>query len=126
MTKIALDAMGGDFAPRETVQGGVLAVQDAEVLGMANHDLEVVLVGRKEDIEKELSHIGGYPKKSISIIDAREVVEMGKALPRPANKKGIHPSSAAPNSLKRGSDSHRFGGQFGGRNGRGLNDVWAH
>src|SRR5690242_5536720 len=77
--KIALDAMGGDLAPRETVQGGVLAVQDAEVLGMANHDLEVVLVGRKEDIERELSHIGSYPKKSISIVDAREVVEMGES-----------------------------------------------
>ncbi|HJT25024.1 MAG TPA: phosphate acyltransferase PlsX [bacterium] len=79
MIRIALDAMGGDFAPRETVLGGVLAVQDAEVLGMANHDLEIVLVGRKEDIEKELSQIGNYPKKAISIVDAREVVEMGES-----------------------------------------------
>ena len=76
--RIALDAMGGDAAPREIVQGAVLAVRDAEVLGMANHDLEIVLVGRKEDIEKELSHIGNYPRKSISIVDAREVVGMGE------------------------------------------------
>src|ERR1035441_3006266 len=76
--RIALDAMGGDAAPREIVQGGVMAVRDSEVLGMANHDLEIVLVGRQEDIEKELAHIGNYPRKSISIVNAREVVEMGE------------------------------------------------
>jgi len=48
--KIALDAMGGDDAPREIVLGAVLAVRDAEVLDMAKHDLEIVLVGRKEAI----------------------------------------------------------------------------
>ena len=77
--RIALDAMGGDFAPRETVQGAVLAVKDAEVLQLANHDLEIVLVGRQEDIEKELAHGPDYPKKSISILNAREVVEMGES-----------------------------------------------
>ncbi len=77
--KIALDAMGGDDAPREIVLGAVLAVRDAEVLDMAKHDLEIVLVGRKEAIEKELSNAGPYPQKSISIVDAREVVEMGES-----------------------------------------------
>ncbi len=77
--KIALDAMGGDHAPRDPVQGAVLAVRDAEVLGLANHDLEIVLVGRKEEVEKELAESGDYPKKSISIVDAREVVEMGES-----------------------------------------------
>src|ERR1700679_3825925 len=77
--KIALDAMGGDAAPREVVKGAVMAVQDAEVLKMANHDLEIVLVGRQEDIERELSSLGSYPKKSISIVNAREVVEMGES-----------------------------------------------
>ena len=77
--RIALDAMGGDSAPREIVKGAVMAVQDAEVLRMANQDLEIVLVGRQEDIEKELSHLGKYPKKSISIVNAREVVEMGES-----------------------------------------------
>ncbi|HEY5038327.1 MAG TPA: phosphate acyltransferase PlsX [bacterium] len=77
--KIALDAMGGDMAPRETVQGAVLAIRDAEVLGMSNHNLEMVLVGKKEEIEKELANAGDYPRKSISIVDAREVVEMGES-----------------------------------------------
>jgi glycerol-3-phosphate acyltransferase PlsX len=77
--KIALDAMGGDHAPKETVQGAVLAVRDFEVLGLAQQNLEVVLVGRKEDIERELAHANSYPKKSISIVDAREVVEMDES-----------------------------------------------
>jgi phosphate acyltransferase len=77
--KIAIDAMGGDLAPRETVLGGVMSVKDREVLDLAGHDLEIVLVGRKEVIEKELGQAGDYPAKSISIVDAREVVEMGES-----------------------------------------------
>ncbi|HTA77490.1 MAG TPA: phosphate acyltransferase PlsX [bacterium] len=77
--KIALDAMGGDHAPKETVLGAVMAVRDAEVLGLANQNLEVVLVGRKEDIERELAQAGDYPKKSISVVDAREIVGMGES-----------------------------------------------
>lgn len=67
------------MAPREPVLGSVMAVRDREVLELANHDLEIVLVGRKEDIERELSRAPEYPPKSISIVDAREVVEMGES-----------------------------------------------
>jgi len=77
--KIALDAMGGDKAPRETVHGAVMAVKDHEILGLAKKDLQVVLVGRKEDIERELATAGDYPKDSISIIDAREIVGMDES-----------------------------------------------
>jgi len=76
--KIALDAMGGDHAPRETVQGALLAVRDAELLQMAP-DLQVVLVGRKEDIEKELAGVSDAIRKSLPVLDAREVVEMGES-----------------------------------------------
>src|SRR5579859_3466874 len=77
--KIALDAMGGDFAPREPVLGAILAVRDPEILELSQRDLEVVLVGKKEEIEKELASAGDYPKKSISIVDARQVVEMAES-----------------------------------------------
>ena len=46
MTRIALDAMGGDKAPGEIVLGGVKALVEME-------DLKVFLVGRKEQIEAE-------------------------------------------------------------------------
>ncbi|MFQ5886196.1 MAG: phosphate acyltransferase PlsX [Anaerolineae bacterium] len=65
--KIALDAMGGDYAPQVTVEGGVLAAQE---LG-----LEVILVGRKEAIRRELAkyETGGL---SLSLVHASQVIEM--------------------------------------------------
>ena len=41
--KIAIDAMGGDFAPMETVLGSIEAVR-------ANQHIEVVLVGDEQQI----------------------------------------------------------------------------
>lgn len=77
--KIALDAMGGDRAPREPVHGAVMAVKDGEILELAQHDLEILLVGKKEEIEKELSIAGDYPKNRITVLDAREVVGMDES-----------------------------------------------
>ena len=47
ITKIALDAMGGDNAPVEPVKGAVDAVA-------ARKDIKVFLVGQKDVIQKEL------------------------------------------------------------------------
>jgi glycerol-3-phosphate acyltransferase PlsX len=76
MLRIALDAMGGDAAPRETVQGAVLAVQDAELRRIAGGPFQVVLVGRREEIERELPHDASFPLDLLPIVDAREVVTM--------------------------------------------------
>ena len=45
--KVALDAMGGDLAPKAVVEGGVLAARE---LG-----IEVVLVGDREIVARELA-----------------------------------------------------------------------
>ncbi|MGL4970298.1 MAG: phosphate acyltransferase PlsX [Cetobacterium sp.] len=66
--KIALDAMGGDFAPLETVKGAVQALDELQ-------NLTVILVGQKEKIEEELKKYT-YDKNRIEILDAREVIEM--------------------------------------------------
>ncbi|MBU7005486.1 phosphate acyltransferase PlsX [Phosphitispora fastidiosa] len=68
--KIAVDAMGGDYAPVETVKGAVEASQE---LG-----LEIILVGDEVRIKKELAQyeIG---KAAVSVIHAPEVIEMGEA-----------------------------------------------
>lgn len=66
--KIALDAMGGDNAPLETIKGAVAALEEVS-------ELELVLVGKKEVIEAELSKYK-YNKKKIEIVDAREIIEM--------------------------------------------------
>lgn len=66
--KIALDAMGGDNAPLETIKGAVAALEKVS-------ELELVLVGKKEVIEAELSKYK-YNKEKIEIVDAREIIEM--------------------------------------------------
>jgi phosphate acyltransferase len=54
--KIAVDAMGGDFAPATIVEGAVLASR--------KYGLKVVLVGDEDQVSKELSR---YPTSKISV-----------------------------------------------------------
>lgn len=64
--RIALDAMGGDQAPRETVRGAIEATrQDA--------GLHVVLVGAGARIAKEIDDAGGDSGRC-SIVEASEVI----------------------------------------------------
>jgi len=65
LARIALDAMGGDNAPNETVAGAV----DAAARGV-----EVVLVGVPELLEAELARHG----TRLPIVDAPEVIGMGE------------------------------------------------
>ena len=64
MARIALDAMGGDNAPTETVAGAVEA---------AERGVEVVLVGNHSVLEAELAkhHV------RLPIVEAPEVIAMG-------------------------------------------------
>ncbi|MBO8162389.1 MAG: phosphate acyltransferase PlsX [Brevibacillus sp.] len=63
--RIALDAMGGDHAPRSTVLGAVEAVQENPVL-------QVVLVGDEAEIRK---HLPASAPSGIEIHHASEVIE---------------------------------------------------
>ncbi len=76
--RIALDAMGGDHAPGEIVQGAVLAARELPI--------EVILVGQEEVVRKELSAAAPLPR-NIDVIDAREVVEMEDTALAPLRKK---------------------------------------
>ena len=69
MITVAVDAMGGDNAPAEIVKGAVDAVAKRS-------DIKVTLVGRKSDIEQELSQYT-YDKERIQILHASEVIETG-------------------------------------------------
>jgi glycerol-3-phosphate acyltransferase PlsX len=64
---VAVDAMGGDHAPREIVAG---ALRAADELGA-----RVMLVGREEAIVAELPN--GRAPDGIDVLDAREVIAMG-------------------------------------------------
>ena len=67
---IALDAMGGDYAPVETVKGAVEAVKE-------HPEIKVILVGKKDEIQTELSHYS-YNQENIEVVHASEVIDMGE------------------------------------------------
>lgn len=67
MTRVVLDAMGGDNAPKEMVKGAVEAVQKRD-------DIQVILTGREEVIKDELAGYT-YNKEQIVIRNAEEVIE---------------------------------------------------
>ncbi len=65
--RIILDAMGGDYAPPVAVEGAVMAARELGV--------EVVLVGREEDIQTELAR-HDTRGLSLPIVHASQVIEM--------------------------------------------------
>ncbi len=69
--RIAVDAMGGDFAPQEVVAGAVMA-------GSLPNVTSLILVGDEQAIRRELDACGGDHSK-IEIRHASERVEMGEA-----------------------------------------------
>lgn len=70
ITKVVLDAMGGDNAPEAPVQGAVDAVN-------ARDDIKVYLVGQEDVVKEELSKYT-YPEDHIEVIHASEVIEMAE------------------------------------------------
>jgi glycerol-3-phosphate acyltransferase PlsX len=69
--RIAVDAMGGDFGPRVTVEGAFRASED--------YNLEVLLVGVEELIKKEFNKLHGN-KGKVTIIDAPDPIGMGERI----------------------------------------------
>jgi len=67
--RIVLDAMGGDFAPRETVRGGIEAAE-------AHLDYEIVLVGDRAAIEEEIESAEGSVPENLAVVHASQVVAM--------------------------------------------------
>ncbi|MDY6084257.1 MAG: phosphate acyltransferase PlsX [Dialister sp.] len=70
MIKIAVDAMGGDFAPLEIVEGAILAAKDFQI--------PVVLVGDQEQILPILKRYDAERDERIEIRHASQVIEMGE------------------------------------------------
>ena len=66
-TIVALDAMGGDFAPVEQVKGAIEAVKE-------NPNIIVKLVGREDDIKAELNKYT-FDAEQIQIVHAPEIIE---------------------------------------------------
>jgi glycerol-3-phosphate acyltransferase PlsX len=67
--RIALDAMGGDYAPGPIVVGAVEAVREWP-------DLTVMLVGDQARIDAELAKLPDSPRNRLPIVHASQVVGM--------------------------------------------------
>lgn len=94
MTRVALDAMGGDHAPGEIIKGAVEAVQKRQ-------DIQILLTGKEEVLKKELSAYT-YPDGRIQIVNATEVIQTAE--PPVAAVRGKRDSSivVAMKLVKRG------------------------
>ena len=83
MLTIAVDAMGGDHAPKSEVEG---AIEAARVLG-----IRVILVGRSELLRHELEQHRDYKSLPLEIVHADERVTMEDSAARAVRAK--HDSS---------------------------------
>lgn len=70
MVNVAVDAMGGDNAPGETVKGAAEAVN-------ADKRIKVFLVGREPAIREELKKYNFDPER-LEVVHAEEVIETGE------------------------------------------------
>ena len=70
--RIAVDAMGGDFAPEEIIKGTLMAAEK-------NPKVHLILVGQKERL---LSFLTGMRPQNLTLVEATEVIGMDE---HPAN-----------------------------------------
>ncbi|MBA2355597.1 MAG: phosphate acyltransferase, partial [Acidobacteria bacterium] len=68
MMRIAVDAMGGDLAPRAVVHGAVAAALE--------QDISLLLVGPRALLEAELAACPAADRRRIAVLDAPDVIAM--------------------------------------------------
>lgn len=69
--KVAVDAMGGDFGPRVTVEGALKASRE--------YQIETLLVGIEDLIKKEYERLD-HSKAKVTIINATEAIGMSEGI----------------------------------------------
>lgn len=69
MTRIIIDAMGGDYAPKQQVLGCVNALRK-------DKDLYLILCGDETQIKAELAQAGKYDESRLEIVHTTEVIGM--------------------------------------------------
>jgi len=68
--RIAIDAMGGDYAPEATVAGAVDAAR--------NTSSEIVLVGIESVLDRELGRVDGTVPENVTVRDASDLIDPGE------------------------------------------------
>ncbi len=69
--RIAIDAMGGDFAPANVVDGALVAAR--------HFGLGLLLVGRAAELERELRRHPDTARLDVELVDAPDVVDMAES-----------------------------------------------
>lgn len=70
--KIALDAMGGDFAPGVIVKGALLASKEVK------EDTKIILIGQEEAVHTAFSSNNTPIPSNIEVVHAPDFIEMGE------------------------------------------------
>ena len=92
--RVAIDAMGGDYAPREVVAGAISAARELGV--------EVILVGPTNRINAELQSANPDPALPVRVLDAPEVIGMAEAPAMALRRKRQASILVAVEALRRG------------------------
>lgn len=95
MTRVAVDAMGGDNAPVEIVKGAVEAVKE-------NKNIKVYLTGKEAIVKQELSKYT-YDTTQIEVVNAEEVIETAEPPVMAIRKKKDSSIVVAMNLVKDGT-----------------------
>jgi glycerol-3-phosphate acyltransferase PlsX len=93
MIKIAVDAMGGDYAPKEQVEGSMLAIKNIV-------DIELTLYGDIPEIRKYLTN-----EERITLVQSEGVIDMGEKDPIRAIRGNRKSSMALALSSVRNKDN---------------------
>ena len=94
VTKVALDAMGGDNAPGEIVKGAIDAVNKRS-------DIKVFLVGQEDVVKKELAQYT-YNEEQVEVVHASEVIETAEPPVNAIRRKKDSSIVVAMNLVKKG------------------------
>jgi glycerol-3-phosphate acyltransferase PlsX len=100
MIQIAVDAMGGDAAPRHIVDGALAAARHL--------DLGVTLVGPAAALEAELARHPGVDRSRVRVIDADAVVEMAESPAAALRRKPTASVKVAADAVAHGQASALF------------------
>jgi glycerol-3-phosphate acyltransferase PlsX len=94
MIWIAVDAMGGDYAPRNIVDGALAAAR--------HFDLGVLLVGARAALDAELARYRDTDRRAVRILDAPDTVTMAEAPAAALRRKPASSIKVAAEAVARG------------------------
>lgn len=94
LVRVAVDAMGGDYAPTEIIKGAVEAVNE-------DKKVKVFLVGREAEVNTELSKYT-YDKERVEVVNATEVIDNSESPVAAVRKKKDASTVVAQHMVREG------------------------